>query len=67
MTVCGVCGAVDEIDYQELPSMAGYGLDTCTACRRCGSCVTTDPMFGAHVTRNPWPPHRAVVPGRADR
>ncbi len=56
LTVCGVCGAVDEIDHHELPSMLGYGLDTCTACRRCGSSVSTDPMFGAHVTRNPWPP-----------
>jgi hypothetical protein len=36
--------------------MAGYGHDTSTACTRCGSSVTTDPMFGAHVTRKPWPP-----------
>ena len=57
MTVCTVCGAVDEIEYQELPSMVGYDVDTCTACLRCGSSVTTDPMFGAHVTRKPWPQH----------
>ena len=57
MTVCTVCGAVDEIEYQEQPSMVGYDLDTCTSCQRCGSCVTTDPMFGAHVTRKPWPRH----------
>jgi hypothetical protein len=56
MTVCTVCGAVDEITYQELPSMAGSGHDTCTACIRCGSSITTDPMFGAHVDRKPWPP-----------
>ena len=35
----------------------GYDLDTSTACRRCGSSVSTDPMFGAHVTRKPWPQH----------
>lgn len=57
MTVCTVCGAVDEIEHQELPSMVGYGLDTCTSCQRCGSSVTTDPMLGAHVTRKPWPKH----------
>jgi hypothetical protein len=55
MTVCTVCGAVDEITYQRLPSMAGHGHDTSTSCIRCGSSVTTDPMFGAHVTRKPWP------------
>ncbi len=65
--MCGVCGAIDEIDDQELPSMVGYGLDASTACQRCGSCVSTDPMFGAHVTRTPWPPHPAGTPGRADR
>lgn len=57
MTVCTVCGAIDEIEYHELPSMVGYDLDTCTACLRCGSSVATDPMFGAHVTRKPWPQH----------
>jgi hypothetical protein len=55
--VCTVCGAVDEIEHQELPSMVGYDLDTCTSCQRCGSSVTTDPMLGAHVTRKPWPQH----------
>lgn len=58
-TVCTVCGAVDEIEYHELPSMIGYGQDTCAACTRCGSSVTTDPMFGAHITRAPWPPAAA--------
>jgi hypothetical protein len=57
MTVCTVCGAVDETEYHELPSMTGSGVDTSTACQRCGSSVTTDPMFGAHVTRKPWPQH----------
>ncbi|MFF0172914.1 hypothetical protein [Micromonospora profundi] len=55
MTVCTVCGAVDEIDHVEMPSMAGYGYDTATSCTRCGSSVATDPMFGDHVTRKPWP------------
>ncbi|MEV6377651.1 hypothetical protein [Micromonospora musae] len=59
VTVCTVCGAVDEIDHVEVPSMAGYGYgyDTVTSCTRCGSSVATDPMFGAHVTRESWPPH----------
>ncbi|MFD6754902.1 hypothetical protein [Micromonospora gifhornensis] len=57
MTVCTVCGAVDEIDHIEVPSMAGYGHDTSISCTRCGSSVVTDPMFGDHVTRRPWPPH----------
>lgn len=64
MTVCTNCGTVDEIEYHELPSMAGYGLDTAAACTRCGSSVTTDPMFGAHITRKPWPPN---TPRRAAR
>jgi hypothetical protein len=62
MTVCAVCGAVNEVAYHEVPSMAGSGHDTCTICQRCGSSVTTDPMFGAHVTRNPWPPEPASTP-----
>ncbi len=62
-TVCTVCGAVDEVEYHELPSMVGYGHDTCAACTRCGSSVATDPMFGAHITRTPWPP--APKPGTA--
>ncbi|RLK23820.1 hypothetical protein DER29_1699 [Micromonospora sp. M71_S20] len=57
MTVCTVCGAVDEIDHVEVPSIAGYGHDTATSCTRCGSSVATDPVFGGHVTRKPWPPH----------
>ncbi|MFC4148643.1 hypothetical protein ACFO0M_20510 [Micromonospora mangrovi] len=61
MTVCTVCGAVDEIDHVEVPSMAGYGYDTATSCTRCGSSVATDPMFGDHVTRKPWPPHNPTT------
>lgn len=49
---CTVCGAVDEIAYQEMPSMVGYGRDTSTRCTRCGSTVTTDPEFGALTTRS---------------
>ena len=60
MTVCTVCGAVDDIQHVEMPSMTGAGVDTSTLCLRCGSSVATDPMFGAHVTRTSWPPH----PGR---
>ena len=66
VTVCGVCGAVDETDSQELPSMVGSGRDTRTTCQRCGSTVTTDPMFGAHLTRTPWPPDPAGTPSRPD-
>ncbi|MEV4539340.1 hypothetical protein AB0J82_36765 [Asanoa sp. NPDC049518] len=55
MTVCTVCGAVDETEYHQLPSMAGFGYDTVTICGQCGSSVATDPMFGAHITRRPWP------------
>ncbi|MEU4555734.1 hypothetical protein [Micromonospora violae] len=61
MTVCTVCGAVDEIDHVEAPSMAGYGHDTATSCTRCGSSVATDPMFGAHITRKPWPPRQPAT------
>jgi hypothetical protein len=57
LRVCTNCGAVDEIEYHEMPSMAGYGQDATTACTRCGSSVTTDPMFGAHTARKPWPPN----------
>ncbi|MFI7437861.1 hypothetical protein [Micromonospora haikouensis] len=57
MTVCTVCGAVDEIDHVEVPSMAGYGHDTSTSCTRCGSSLATNPMFGDHLVRKPWPPH----------
>jgi hypothetical protein len=45
--------------------MVGYGVDTATSCNRCGSSVTTDPMFGDHVTRKPWPP-REPATGAAD-
>ena len=55
---CTVCHAVDEIDSGELPSMVGYGLDTWSRCRRCGSTETSDPMFGLHTRPAPWPPPR---------
>ena len=48
--------------YLERKHVVGYGHDTCTACQRCGSSVATDPMFGAHFTRNPWPPHPTGTP-----
>jgi hypothetical protein len=66
MTVCTVCGAVDEIDHVEVPSMVGYGLDTATSCNRCGSSVTTDPMFGDHVIRKPWPPREPATGDATD-
>ncbi len=49
---CTACGAVDETDHEETASMAGYGRDTATRCTRCGSSVTTDPIFGTHSTRS---------------
>ncbi|MEU1968911.1 hypothetical protein ABZ541_14035 [Micromonospora sediminicola] len=61
MTVYTVCGAVDEIDHVEVPSMAGYGYDTATSCTRCGSSVATDPMFGDHLVRKPWPPQQPAT------
>ncbi|RNH99725.1 hypothetical protein EEZ25_22060 [Micromonospora aurantiaca] len=63
MTVCTVCGAVDEIDHVEVPSMAGYGLDTITSCNRCGSLIATDPIFGDHLVRKPWPPSPPATGG----
>jgi hypothetical protein len=66
MTVCTVCGAVDEIDHVEVPSMVGYGVDTATSCTHCGSSVTTDPMFGEHVTRKPWPPQEPATGDATD-
>jgi hypothetical protein len=53
---CTVCHAVDQLDHQAMPSMAGYGQDTSTRCRRCGSYETTDPIFGSHPHPAPWPP-----------
>ncbi|MGQ5265232.1 hypothetical protein ACTWLT_31215 [Micromonospora sp. ZYX-F-536] len=53
---CRVCGAVDEIVADEVPSMAGYGEDTCTRCTRCGSVETTDPIFGWRAKPATWPP-----------
>ncbi|WP_262285448.1 hypothetical protein [Micromonospora sp. MA102] len=57
---CRVCGAVDQIVSDEVPSMAGYGEDTYTRCTRCGSVETTDPIFG-------WRPRPATWPPRPDR
>jgi hypothetical protein len=54
---CTTCHAIDQIDYEEMPSI-GFGIDTTTRCRRCGSSVATDPMFGAHHEPAPWPPSR---------
>ncbi|MEV1329916.1 hypothetical protein AB0J20_10115 [Micromonospora costi] len=53
---CRICGAVDEIDSDEMPSMAGYGEDTYTRCTRCGSVETTDPVFGWRAKPATWPP-----------
>ncbi|OKI45741.1 hypothetical protein A6A27_37880 [Micromonospora sp. CB01531] len=53
---CQVCGAVDEITSDEMPSMAGYGQDTYTKCTRCGSVETTDPIFGWRAKPATWPP-----------
>jgi hypothetical protein len=53
---CTVCHAVDQLDHQAMPSMAGYGQGTSTRCRRCGSYETTDPIFGSHPHPAPWPP-----------
>jgi hypothetical protein len=71
---CVVCHAVDDLDHDEMPSMVGYGRDTWTRCRRCGSTETTDPMFGIRVHPAPWPPprhrqaeldrHAPTTPGR---
>ncbi|MFG2058579.1 hypothetical protein ACGFI9_31595 [Micromonospora sp. NPDC048930] len=53
---CRICGAVDEIASDEMPSMAGYGQDTYTKCTRCGSVETTDPIFGWRAQPAIWPP-----------
>ncbi|MFI7523801.1 hypothetical protein [Micromonospora globbae] len=53
---CRICGAVDEIAHDEMPSMAGYGEDTYTRCTRCGSVETTDPVFGWRAKPATWPP-----------
>jgi hypothetical protein len=55
---CTVCHAVNEVDHHEMPSMVGYGEDTYTACRRCRSTQSSDPMFGVHTHPAPWPPAR---------
>jgi hypothetical protein len=61
-TVCTVCGAVDEIDVDDVPSMTGYGYDTTTRCRRCGSSLTTGPGIGTTVHRAAWPPPADTPP-----
>ncbi|PSK61234.1 hypothetical protein B0E53_06871 [Micromonospora sp. MH33] len=52
---CQVCGAVDEVVQDEMPSMAGYGDDTYLRCSRCGSVETSDPIFGWRAKPAPWP------------
>ncbi|GAB3852321.1 hypothetical protein ACFPIJ_42190 [Dactylosporangium cerinum] len=59
---CGVCGAVNETSYHELPSMAGYDLDTVLTCTICGSADVTDPIFGARPRPKPWPPQPETQP-----
>ncbi|MEU8332176.1 hypothetical protein AB0J14_35205 [Micromonospora arborensis] len=63
VTVCSVCGAVDEIEHVEVPSMAGYGYDTTTSCNRCGSLIATNPIFGDRLVRKPWPPPQPATDG----
>lgn len=66
---CTVCHAADQLDHQAMPSMAGYGEDTSSRCRRCGSYETTDPIFGAHPHPVPWPPvpdRQAAIDGQAN-
>ncbi|MCX4387310.1 hypothetical protein OG777_10235 [Micromonospora peucetia] len=53
---CRICGAVDDVVFTEVPSMAGYGEDTSAHCTRCGSAETTDPIFGWRATPATWPP-----------
>jgi hypothetical protein len=59
---CGVCGAVDATTYHELPSMAGYGLDTAFTCSICGSADIADPIFGTRPQPKPWPPQPETQP-----
>ena len=53
---CRVCGAVDEVTRDEMPSMAGYGTDTYAQCTRCGSVELSDPIFGWRAKPATWPP-----------
>ncbi|MDG4803649.1 hypothetical protein [Micromonospora sp. WMMD980] len=63
VTVCTVCGATDDIDHVEVPSMAGYGYDITTSCNRCGSLIATNPFFGDRLIRKPWPPPQPATGG----
>ena len=53
---CRVCGSVDEIVQDEMPSMAGYGTDAYAQCTRCGSVELSDPIFGWRAKPATWPP-----------
>ncbi len=68
MLWCLTCGALDGVEYQEMPSMAGTGTDTCTRCHRCSAAETTDPVFGRRAHPVTWPPDltRPARPGRSD-
>ncbi|MBQ0896750.1 hypothetical protein KBX37_27275 [Micromonospora sp. U56] len=52
---CRVCGAVDEVVQDEMPSMAGYGADTYARCAVCGSVEISDPVFGWRAKPAVWP------------
>jgi hypothetical protein len=54
---CTVCGATGyDIAHQEVPSMAGYGMDATTWCRICRSAESTGPVHGSTSQRAIWPP-----------
>lgn len=53
-TQCLSCGAIAEVDYQEMPSMLGYGHDVSFRCGHCGASETADPLFGSRPTRSGW-------------
>ncbi|MEU5554287.1 hypothetical protein ABZ738_31400 [Micromonospora sp. NPDC047793] len=60
---CTVCGATGyDIAHQELPSMAGFGTDTTTSCRICGSSETYAEEIGWSSHRAVWPPALAPAP-----
>jgi hypothetical protein len=43
---CAVCGAVDTVEHDEHPSMAGYGHDSSLICSACGASQTDNPITG---------------------